>query len=73
MTRRAPRLRLTVQYAGPRAGLPAPATVRRWAAAALERDAAVTVRFAGAREGAHAERDVPRQGLRDERADVRVR
>jgi len=53
MTRRAPRLRLTVQYAGVRKGLPAPETVRRWAVAALERDAAVTVRFAGSRE-AHA-------------------
>jgi probable rRNA maturation factor len=40
-----------VQYAVPRTGLPAPASVARYARAALERDARVTVRFVGAREG----------------------
>jgi probable rRNA maturation factor len=48
---RPPRLSLTVQYAVRRAALPAPATLRRWARAALERDAAVTLRFVGTREG----------------------
>ena len=51
MPRRPPTLSLTVQYAGARRGLPVPATVHRWARAALERDAAVTVRFVGLREG----------------------
>jgi probable rRNA maturation factor len=47
----APALDLAVQYAlGPR-GLPVRATLRRWAAAALERDARVTIRFVGDREG----------------------
>jgi len=44
------RLSLTVQYAGRSATLPGVATLRRWARAALERDAAVTLRFAGTRE-----------------------
>jgi probable rRNA maturation factor len=48
---RAPRLALTVQYAIAAASLPRTATVRRWARAALERDARVTVRFVGTREG----------------------
>jgi probable rRNA maturation factor len=47
----APVLGLAVQYAVPRGGLPAPASVARYARAALERDARVTVRFVGAREG----------------------
>jgi probable rRNA maturation factor len=47
----APRLALTVQYAVAAATLPAPAALRRWARAALERDAAVTIRFVGTREG----------------------
>ena len=51
MPRSRPALALAVQYAGSRRGLPAAATVRRWAAAALERSAAVTVRFVGLREG----------------------
>ena len=51
MPRRRPTLTLAVQYAGARHGLPVPSTVRRWAKAALERDAAVTVRFVGTREG----------------------
>ncbi len=44
-------LRLTVQYAHDAYGLPARATLRRWMLAALARDAAVTLRFVGAREG----------------------
>jgi probable rRNA maturation factor len=49
--RRAPRLALAVQYAVARAGLPVPSTLRRWAAAALERDVRVTLRFVGVAEG----------------------
>lgn len=45
------RLALAVQYAHPARGLPVRATLRRWAQAALERDAAVTIRFVGTREG----------------------
>jgi probable rRNA maturation factor len=45
------RLALTVQYAVPAATLPAAAALRRWARAALERDATVTLRFVGTREG----------------------
>ena len=48
---RAPRLALDVQYAVSRKGLPAPAAVRRWASAALERDVAATLRFVGLAEG----------------------
>ena len=51
MGRRAPRLALAVQYAVPPASLPSPATVRRWVRRALARDARVTVRFVGRREG----------------------
>jgi probable rRNA maturation factor len=49
--RAANRLQLTVQYAAPRKGLPAAASIRKWAQSALERPARVTVRFVGAREG----------------------
>lgn len=49
--RRAPRLALAVQYAVASAALPAPAALRRWARAAAERAASVTVRFVGQREG----------------------
>ncbi len=45
------RLTLQVQYATSRRGLPAPATVRRYAAAAIDVPAAVAVRFVGRREG----------------------
>ena len=48
---RRPVLSLTVQYAVSRGGLPAPSTLRRWAAVALERDARVTLRFVGTAEG----------------------
>jgi probable rRNA maturation factor len=46
-----PRVSLAVQYAVARTRLPAPATLRRWAAAAVDRDACVTLRFVGRREG----------------------
>jgi probable rRNA maturation factor len=46
-----PRLSLDVQYGVEPSKLPAPAALRRWAKAATERDAAVTVRFVGKREG----------------------
>jgi len=47
----APRLTLAVQYAVAATTLPRPATLRRWARAALERDVRATIRFVGAREG----------------------
>jgi probable rRNA maturation factor len=40
-----------VQRGVPPAGLPRPATLRRWATSALERDLTVTLRFVGGREG----------------------
>jgi probable rRNA maturation factor len=46
-----PELELTLQTAVKSTGLPRKAQVRRWLAAALERDAAITVRFVGAAEG----------------------
>ena len=46
-----PALRLSVQAGGAFAGLPHRSTLRRWALAALRRDARVTLRFVGAREG----------------------
>lgn len=48
--KRSPRLALDVQYALAGERLPRRATIRRWAKAALQRDATVTVRFVGARE-----------------------
>jgi probable rRNA maturation factor len=48
---KAPRLSLAVQYAVAPDALPAPAALRRWARAAAERDATVTLRFVGKREG----------------------
>jgi probable rRNA maturation factor len=42
-----PRLGLAVQYAVRARGLPTPAQIRRWARAALERNAHVTVRIVG--------------------------
>lgn len=41
---------LTVQYAVKTSRLPSPGQVRRWARAALERDARITVRIVGSRE-----------------------
>jgi probable rRNA maturation factor len=46
-----PRLRLTVQYALSARTLPTRAQFRRWARAALEHDAAVTLRVVGREEG----------------------
>ena len=46
-----PRLALSVQYAVTPTTLPAAGTLRRWARAAVERDATVTLRFVGKREG----------------------
>ena len=46
-----PALRLTVQNASGATGLPARATLRRWLAHALARDAIVTVRFVDTAEG----------------------
>jgi probable rRNA maturation factor len=51
MAARRARLSLTVQYAVDGDDLPAPASLRRWARAALTRNAAVTLRFVGTREG----------------------
>jgi probable rRNA maturation factor len=42
---------VTIQYRTSRAGLPAPSTIRRFAAAALAQPAHVTIRFVGRREG----------------------
>lgn len=46
-----PRLRLTVQYALDPARLPARSQLRKWAKAALQSDAEVTLRLVGRREG----------------------
>ena len=48
---RGPRLNLTVQYAVAARNLPARARLRKWARAALERDARITVRIVGQAEG----------------------
>lgn len=47
----APRLALTVQYAFAGDGLPTRPQLRRWAKAALVRDAEVTLRLVGRQEG----------------------
>lgn len=49
--RAGPALSLAVQFAVPSTGLPGAAMLRRWCAGALERDASVTLRFVGTREG----------------------
>ena len=49
--RTAPRVSLAVQYAVAPSRLPKPAALRRWAGAAVEREASVTLRFVGRREG----------------------
>jgi probable rRNA maturation factor len=46
-----PRLSVTVQYAVSSGTLPGAGALRRWARAAAERDASVTLRFVGRREG----------------------
>jgi probable rRNA maturation factor len=51
MAPRAPRLSLAVQYAVAATELPSANVLRRWTKAALDRDATVTLRFVGAREG----------------------
>lgn len=62
MRRRAsPPLDLAVQYAAPRAGLPARPSVARWLREALERAARVTVRFVGAAEGRRLNRQYRRR------------
>ena len=48
--RRKPRLALTVQYAVTSRRVPTRARVRKWARAALERDATITVRMVGQAE-----------------------
>jgi probable rRNA maturation factor len=51
------RLELAVQYAVPRAGLPARGSIAAWIRAALGRRARITVRFVGAAEGRRLNRD----------------
>jgi probable rRNA maturation factor len=51
MRRPRPQLALTVQIAADDGDVPARRLLRRWAAAALERDAAITIRFVDAEEG----------------------
>jgi probable rRNA maturation factor len=46
-----PRLKLNMQFAAPRAGLPAPESFRRWAAAALIENVDVTIRLVDRDEG----------------------
>lgn len=48
---RVPALALSIQQHARFSGLPARSTLKRWIAAALERDAEVTLRFVDAREG----------------------
>jgi probable rRNA maturation factor len=50
-------LQLTVQGLGRFTGLPARATLARWVAAALDRDAEIVLRFVDAREGRRLNRD----------------
>jgi probable rRNA maturation factor len=58
---RRPHLELALQYAAPRAGLPARASVAAWLRAALARAARITVRFVGAAEGRRLNRDFRRR------------
>ena len=51
MSARRARLSLSVQYAAAGDDLPARPLLRRWAIKALERDAAITIRFVDADEG----------------------
>jgi probable rRNA maturation factor len=53
----APRLRLALQNAARSRALPPAARFRRWARAALERDAEITLRVVGEREGRRLNRD----------------
>jgi probable rRNA maturation factor len=52
-----PALELAVQGGSRFAGLPARATLKRWVSAALDRDAAITLRFVDAREARRLNRD----------------
>jgi probable rRNA maturation factor len=52
-----PKLVLSVQYALSSGGLPTRTHVRKWALAALKRDAEITVRFVGEEEGSTLNRD----------------
>jgi probable rRNA maturation factor len=52
-----PRLRLTVQYACPREGLPGRAELRRWVRAALAQPAEITLRFVDENEGRNLNRE----------------
>ena len=54
MTRGPIRLDVAVSYAGPRTGVPAPVSFRKWVAAALDgriREADLAIRIVGAKEG----------------------
>jgi probable rRNA maturation factor len=51
MRRRRPILELTIQVAAENGDIPARRLLRRWLAAALERDASITLRFVDADEG----------------------
>ncbi len=57
LPRLSPQLSLHVQYAVSPRGLPARAQLRRWARAALEHDAAITLRIVGQAEGLALNRD----------------
>ena len=52
-----PKLDLSVQYAARSAALPSRTQVKRWARAALSRNARLTVRFVGSREARALNRD----------------
>lgn len=54
---RGPRLRLALQNAARSRSLPSAARFRRWARAALARDADITLRVVGEREGRRLNRD----------------
>jgi probable rRNA maturation factor len=59
--RSAAKLELTVQTAVRSPGLPTKAELRRWLAAALQRSAAITVRFVGTAEGRRLNREFRRR------------
>ncbi len=63
MRRRRPKLALTVQIAAEDRDVPARRLLRRWAAAALERDAAITLRFVDSEEGRALNRTYRRRKL----------
>jgi len=56
-----PALQLSVQGRARFAGLPARSTLARWAAATLDRDARITLRFVGQAEGRRLNRDYRRK------------